>query len=146
MTGPTEHLSWNELACWNHGPTWENFAPGELVSPYPQAWRETRASQLAMTFERVRELLGDVPITILSAYRREDYNAHVGGVKASQHIQGRALDIKHRTLPARQVFAQLLELQKAGELPLLGGLGSYRSFVHLDVRPKVGGRLATWIY
>lgn len=146
MMGPSVHLTWNELSCWNHtGETWTKFAPGERIAAYPQQWRENRAQQLALLFEAVRECLGDEPLTILSAYRTEDYNAHVGGAKMSQHVQGRALDIRHKSLKPREVFARLLELSKAGELPLLGGLGSYRTFVHMDIRPKVGGHLATWV-
>jgi uncharacterized protein YcbK (DUF882 family) len=147
MTGPSPHLTWNELDCWNHtGSLWGTFAPGERIAPYPQRWRDERASAVANNFETVRELLGNEPILIFSAYRTAPYNAHVGGATMSQHVQGRALDFRHRRLAPREVFARLLDLQKIGALPLLGGLGSYGTFTHMDVRPKVGGRLATWIY
>lgn len=147
MNGPSLHLSWNELGCWNHqAKPFGRWQPGELIAPYPQQWRETRAVQVGENFEAVRELLGGLPLTIHSAYRTADYNALVDGAKLSQHVQGRALDFNHRSLPPREVFVRLKEAAAAGKLPLLGGLGSYRTFVHMDVRPKVGGHLAVWVY
>jgi uncharacterized protein YcbK (DUF882 family) len=145
-SGPSLHLSWNELGCWNRGAKpWGKYAPGEFISAYPQQWRESRAQQVATNFERVRELLGNVPIAIVSAYRTPEYNAHVGGAAHSQHPQGRALDIVHSHLKAREVYAMLLEMVRLGELPLIGGLGSYQTFVHMDVRARINGHVATWI-
>jgi hypothetical protein len=31
-----------------------------------------------------------------------------------------------------------------GRLPALGGLGLYPGWIHVDVRAKFGGKLATW--
>lgn len=147
MIGPSLHLSWNELGCWNHQPRrFGRFSPGELIAPYPQQWRDTRAMLAADNFEAVRELLGGLPLTVHSAYRTEDYNAIVDGAKLSQHVQGRAIDFSHASLPPREIFVRLKEAAAAGKLPLLGGLGSYRTFVHMDVRPKVGNHLAVWVY
>ena len=145
MKGPSRHLSWNELANWNRlGRPFSKIQPGELVAAYPQEWREDRAVHLAATFEDIRAMLGGVPITISSAFRTPMYNAAVGGAKLSQHVQGRALDITHASLRPLELFAAIRELQRGGKLPLLGGLGSYSTFVHIDVRPKVGGRLSVW--
>lgn len=131
--GPSSHLSWKELAC--HDGT-----------PYPREWRFDRAVTLAVTFEDVRALLGEVPIVILSGYRTQAYNSRLeGAASKSQHVQGRALDLSHPILTPRQVFIAIRRAQRAGTLPLLGGLGLYRSFVHMDVRPKVPkGHLALW--
>jgi uncharacterized protein YcbK (DUF882 family) len=131
--GPSVHLSWDELAC--HDGT-----------AYPDDWRTTRAVMLAVTFEQVRTLLGGVPIVILSGYRTEAYNATLeGAASKSQHVQGRALDIWHPAHEPVAVYNILRDAQIRGQLPDLGGLGLYRSFVHLDVRPKVpAGHLATW--
>ncbi len=148
MKGPTAHLSWNELACWNHlsAPFRGRFQHGELIEVYPQEWRGSRAVRLAETFEQIRQYLGNVPLTVHSAYRTLEYNATVGGVRTSQHCQGRALDLAHARLDARSVFQGVRELQRGGLLPHLGGLGSYPTFVHIDVRPKVpAGHLAVWI-
>lgn len=133
LLGPSEHLSWAELACHD-------------FSVYPEGWRMDRAVTLAVTFEDARAILGNVPIVILSGYRTESYNATLeGAASKSQHVQGRALDIWHPAMEPRDVYAALHQAQSMGALPLLGGLGLYRSFVHLDVRPKVPkGHLATW--
>lgn len=133
MNGPSPHLAWGELACHDG-------------HEYPQAWRLDRAVVLAATFEDVRQLLGGVPIVILSGYRTESYNATLeGAASKSQHVQGRALDIWHPALEPRDVFSIIRAAQADGRLPLLGGLGLYRSFVHMDVRPKVPkGHLALW--
>lgn len=143
--GPSKHLTWTELACWNRQPRKiGRHQPGELVAPYPQEWRESRAVHLADTFELIRTALGNRPITINSAYRTPAYNAAIHGAGASQHCQGRALDISIGNLTPARMFEEIRELQRAGQLPLLGGLGLYVSFVHIDVRPKIGGRLSVW--
>jgi uncharacterized protein YcbK (DUF882 family) len=145
IKGPSSHLSWNELACWNQtGRTWRKWVPGELVDAYPQAWRESHAVRLAVTFEEIRARLGNVPIAVSSAYRTIEYNAHIGGAKGSQHIYGRALDIRHAKLPAPDLLQAIQALYRAGRLPLLGGLGGYPTFVHIDVRDRRDGRLAVW--
>lgn len=133
MNGPSSHLSWAELAC--HDGT-----------PYPDDWRLDRAVSLAVTFEDVRALLGGMPIVILSGYRTEAYNHLLeGAASKSQHVQGRALDIWHAGMEPRDVFQTLLHAANAGALPLLGGLGLYRSFVHMDVRPRmIKGHLTLW--
>lgn len=132
LLGPSVHLTWPELAC--HDGT-----------PYPARWRDDRAHILAMNFEACRELLGGVPMVILSGYRTPEYNAHVeGSAQHSQHVEGRAVDVHHATLLPRTVWVTLRRAYAEGKLPLLGGLGIYRTFVHIDVRPKTAGHLAVW--
>lgn len=132
-SGPSAHLLWSELACHDG-------------SFYPLEWREDRAVALALTFEDVRALLGNTPVVILSGYRTEKYNATLeGAASKSQHVQGRALDIWHHAHEPRAVYTTIKLAQRDGALPLLGGLGLYRTFVHMDVRLKVPkGHLATW--
>lgn len=69
------------------------------------------------------------PITILSGYRSPAYNARVGGAKHSQHLLGNAADIVVKGVEPRSV-AYLA----AHQFPH-GGIGEYRTFVHLDCRP-----------
>lgn len=113
------------------------------------------------------------PIKITSAYRDPDYNADVGGAKASLHQAFNALDLKPLGgATAEEVYQILLRWRRAGtvfkvpfaglsrvvppapapiplrhlewsspvEFVFKGGLGLYRSFVHLDTR----GYNATW--
>ena len=152
MGGPSRFLSWDELACWNRlGRPFalgnkRTCAAGERIAPYPQPWRDNRAVHLAEMFDELRELLGSEPITVNSGYRTLEYNRACSGAAMSQHVQGRALDIVHKWLDAREVFALLKEFQADGKLKLLGGLGSYPTLVHVDIRPKINGHLATWLY
>lgn len=140
------HLSFAELACVNRlGRRWQHWAPGEIIAEYPKEWRDDRALRLAATFEDIRQALGNKPIIINSAYRTSDYNKTIGGVKLSQHVLGRALDIHHSKLHPDEVYVAIRHMDKAGKLPLLGGCGLYKTFVHIDVRPRqASGRIALW--
>jgi hypothetical protein len=118
--GPSAHLSWDELAC--HDGT-----------PYPEVWRLDRAPELAKAFERVRDLCG-FPLIVDSAFRTVAYNASIGGAKASQHCEGRALDLR----PSILLHGAAEQARGEG---FLRGIGIYPSFVHVDTRP---GQNATW--
>jgi len=101
-----------------------------------------RLGVLCTMLEVIREAIGNTPITILSGYRSEAYNRKIGGAKHSQHVQGRAADIKCANWTARQVHEAIMERRVRGHLPWLGGLGLYPTFVHVDVRPS--DRLVRW--
>lgn len=122
------HFDSTEFACRN----------GSL---YPAAWIDARLRPLCETLEVIRESAGK-PVTILSGFRTEEYNRSIKGARASQHVQGRAADITIAGMKASAVHALVLELYNANKLPLLGGLGAYPGFVHVDVRS--GDRLARW--
>lgn len=131
MTGPSAHLSWSELAC-------------KDGTPYPEALRSTRAVDLAALFEAIRALCGGQPLTVSSAYRSPAHNRKIGGAPDSQHMQGRALDLKP---PAGMTVPEFYERiwQARDSLPKLGGIARYRTFVHVDTRPRAPGqRLALW--
>jgi hypothetical protein len=131
--GPSQHLSWPELACKDSAHT-----------PYPHEWRETRAVVLAGAFEEIRAVVG-APLLILSAYRTPEHNRSVGGARNSQHVQGRALDVRP---PTGMTVARLYEVIRAiagREDSLINGVGRYPTFVHFDVRePREDGRLTVW--
>lgn len=128
MNGPSEHLSWKELDC--HDGT-----------AYPRRFIDDgRVFQLADVFERIRELIGNKPITILSAYRTPTWNKKIGGAKASQHMQGRALDLK---TPKGYTTIQFYKLIKANcDRFGIHGIGLYPTFVHIDIRPT--DHLVVW--
>jgi uncharacterized protein YcbK (DUF882 family) len=121
-------MTWDELACKDAART-----------PYPLAWRSTRAVDLAVLFERIRSACGDVPITVLSAYRTEAWNRHIGGAPKSQHVEGRALDLD---VPAGWTFQDFYRVIRG--LHRSGGIGQYEhaGFVHVDIRP--GESLHAW--
>ena len=125
MTGPSKNLSWAELAC-------------KDGTPYPEQWRTTRARELAAAFEAVRDAVG-LPLVVLSGYRTSAHNRAIGGARASQHVEGRALDL----LPPRGWTVTQLAAVVAG-VPAVRGIGIYEAggFVHMDVRPSE--RRAVW--
>ena len=70
-----------------------------------------------------------VPVTITSGYRTPEHNKKVGGAKKSTHMVGIAADIVVKGVSPGKVaaYAELL-------MPDYGGIGEYRTFVHIDVR------------
>ena len=89
----------------------------------------------AKTLQEARNRLGK-PIRITSAYRSPAYNKRIGGVSNSTHVRFNALDLV--TNKPAALYLLLLYLRREGWFK--GGLGLYRSFVHIDSR----GHNATW--
>jgi len=128
VSGPSPHLSWAELAC-------------KDGTPYPVPLRKTHARLLAVEFEGLRAALG-VPLRVVSAYRTPAHNRRVGGARHSQHVQGRALDLQPtQGLTVKQLYAVAL-VQAEDPTSRIRGLGRYRTFVHIDIRPS--DRLVCW--
>lgn len=94
--------------------------------------------ELAENLQIIRDQLGE-PIKINSAYRCEAYNRKIGGVKRSQHILGKAADIRVKNLTPDEVATAVDKLQEGGFIKA-GGLGRYNSFTHIDIR----GKKARW--
>lgn len=126
-TGPSPHLSWRELACRDG-------------TPYPREWRQSRAVPLARAFETIRHACGDRPIRVLSAYRTEAHNRRVGGARNSQHVHGRALDLRPPDGFTVEGFYRICRgvAKDAG----IRGLGIYPTFIHIDIRES--DRLIVW--
>jgi uncharacterized protein YcbK (DUF882 family) len=110
---------------------------------YPLEWVDERLRPLCEVLEVIREAAGGRPLRIISGYRTLSYNRRIGSSDGSQHVQGRAADIQHPHLTAAQLHALVLLLHGGKKLPLLGGLGRYETFTHVDVR-ATEGRLARW--
>lgn len=128
MGGPSEHLSWKELAC-------------KDGTPYPIGYiQDGTALALANVFEIIRKELGNKPLTILSAYRTPAHNRKIGGARHSQHVLGRALDI---ACPTDRTFGDFaLKMDKIAKTTMdIRGIGFYRKhrFIHIDIRssPKM---------
>lgn len=119
--GPSKHLTWDELSC-------------KDGTPYPTEWRSNRAIELAEIFEFIRKSAGNLPIKILSGYRTVSYNKKIGGAKHSQHLQGRALDMRPPSGMSVEEFYNLIK--KLSKNTAIGGIGLYSTFVHVDTRPK----------
>jgi hypothetical protein len=85
--------------------------------------------------DAARELLGR-PLRVNSAYRSPAYNRAIKGSTNSQHLYFRALDLS--TTAPKSLAKALNDLRSQGVFK--GGIGVYKSFVHLDTR----GTNANW--
>lgn len=127
--GPSPHLSWAELACRDG-------------TPYPSGWRHTRALDLARLFESIRSFCGDRPITVLSGYRTPVHNQRIDGARFSQHLEGRALDLRPPEGWSVGLFYDLCRALAGARTWGIRGLGRYQTFVHVDLREAE--RLIVW--
>lgn len=93
--------------------------------------------QIMPILEYVRHHFGK-PVHINSACRCPEHNAKVGGSKNSQHVLGRAVDIRVIGHTPEEIAAVVEEL-----MPDWGGIGIYpsKNFVHVDTR---SGGPARW--
>jgi uncharacterized protein YcbK (DUF882 family) len=98
-------------------------------------------SQLVKLDERLLVLLQTLrtkvnkPIQILSGYRTPEYNKKVGGAPKSQHVEGKAADIRISGMTPKNIA-------KIAEEMGFDGIGIYtkQNFCHVDTR----GYKARW--
>lgn len=86
---------------------------------------------LTVVLQCIREHFGKA-VTITSGYRTPAHNAAVGGAKSSQHLLGRAADIRVQSVSVEDVAAYAERL-----MPDWGGIGRY---------PVKAGRAAGWVH
>lgn len=103
---------------------WEVFHQGERFPPNFQVF--ANAVRLAKRIQPFRDRIGS-PFRVTSWYRDQETNRRVGGDPQSLHLKGAAVDI-HTSR-----FEELIRLL---EREWQGGLGIYKSHVHLDLGPK----------
>ena len=85
-------------------------------------------SELVNVLQKIRNHFGK-SVKITSAYRTPTKNKACGGSVYSQHLYGRAADIKINGVTPKKVAAYAEKL-----LPKSGGIGIYKTFTHIDVR------------
>ena len=118
----------------------ENFSKSEFDSKdgaeMPEEVLEN-VKELAKNLQIIREAIG-MSISINSGYRSPAHNKSVGGATRSQHLTGKAADIKTRMKPSvlHKIILGLINEGRISE----GGVGLYNSFVHYDIR----GEKARW--
>ena len=83
---------------------------------------------LVNLLQKIRNHFGKAVI-INSAYRTEAHNKSIGGATYSQHKYGLAADIHINGVTPKEIAAYVETL-----MPSSGGIGIYKSFVHIDVR------------
>ena len=113
----------------------KNFSKSEFESkdgaPMPDDVLEN-VKVVAEQLQVLRDVL-NIPITINSAYRSPKHNKKIGGVKNSQHITGKAVDIVAKGITTNYLAFKINELILKGKM-LEGGIGIYDTFVHYDIR------------
>lgn len=85
-------------------------------------------SDLVNVLQKIRSHFGK-SVTITSAYRTPGRNKAVGGETYSQHLYGKAADIKVNGVTPKKVAAYAETLLKNK-----GGIGTYATFTHVDTR------------
>ena len=85
-------------------------------------------TELVEVLQKIREHFGK-PVTITSAYRTPSHNSKEGGTFYSQHLYGKAADIKVQGISPSKVADYAKTILKN-----YGGIGIYSSFTHIDVR------------
>lgn len=86
---------------------------------------------LTVVLQCIREHFGKA-VVITSGYRTPAHNAAVGGAKSSQHLLGRAADIRVQGISVEDVAAYAESL-----MPDWGGVGRY---------PVKAGRTTGWVH
>lgn len=101
--------------------------------------------RVANLLEKIRARHGG-PLIAVSWYRTPWYNKQIGGAPASRHMVGDAVDFRPTDLDdLPRLRAQVEDMIRDGEVTELGGLGVYRSWLHVDTRPrKADGSIARW--
>jgi len=93
--------------------------------------------KVAQQLQKVRDIIFE-PIKINSGYRCPSHNKAVGGASRSQHLLGTASDIVVSQYNPNETYGLLDSFM--GKEILQGGLGSYNTFTHYDIR----GNKARW--
>jgi uncharacterized protein YcbK (DUF882 family) len=88
--------------------------------------------KLLEVLNKIREKI-NLPIIVNSGYRCPEHNKEIGGEANSQHMKGTAADIRWAGMNTTQAA-------KIAEECGADGIGTYDSFVHVDVR----GYRARW--
>lgn len=83
--------------------------------------------ELLDALDALRELVG-LPIVVTSGVRCEAHNKAIGGAAESYHVKGMAADIY---VPRMDMKILQKVIENSG---LFGGIGVYKSWIHVDVR------------
>jgi len=108
-------------------------------TPYPEKWIASRLRPLVVELDELRRRVG--PLVVVSGFRTPAYNRRIGGSHGSQHLEGRAADIRplHTTIEKLRVLVRHRLLETGCTLR---GVGWYKTFVHVDIRRS--GRRVAW--
>lgn len=119
------------------------FDWSELLPPGYEDKHELIDPNLLTLIDQIRELL-DVPCTInangrtLCGYRPVDCKV---GAPKSMHKLGKAADLHPKGMSAEDGRRLIRKAVDEGGLPLLGGIELGVSWIHVDTRARVNGKV-----
>ena len=87
--------------------------------------------ELAENLQIIRDEVGRLDLT--NAYRCKDHNSDVGGSTSSQHLVGKAADVKSESIKPKEMAQIVNDLMKNEKIKT-GGIGIYNTFTHIDIR------------
>ena len=95
--------------------------------------------ELAKNLQALRDYLNEPVLITGSGYRTPTHNKKVGGAVNSEHLTASAADINVKSKTPYQLGKLIENLINKGIMKQ-GGIGSYKGFVHYDIR----GTKARW--
>ncbi len=123
------HFTLEELTVTHTGI--DNRPPPDMVP---------RLKALAAELEKVRTLLGNLPISINSAFRNKAVNEAVGGVPTSAHAMGYAVDF---TCAGFGTPFDVCTKIAASGLKFDQLIHERRNWIHLSIDPRMRRQLLT---
>lgn len=85
-------------------------------------------ADLLLKLEILRWSLGNKSVRINSGFRTPGFNARIGGIATSNHLTGKAADIKVIGVNAELVYYVAMDIFE--------GVGKYQNFTHVDTDSK----------
>lgn len=119
----SKEIHFSQVKNWR----WPNFSPREIAC---------KGDGLIVVDEKSLDCLQTMrnsigaPLIINSGYRSAAYNKSVGGAQNSQHMKGKAFDIRITPSVSREAIHE--HAKRAG----FSGFGDYNTFVHVDTGPS----------
>ncbi|MFA5409430.1 MAG: D-Ala-D-Ala carboxypeptidase family metallohydrolase [Bacilli bacterium] len=98
---------------------------------------------IVSTLQRLRDEV-QRPVIVNSGCRCRSHNAAVKGSKSSQHLRGKAADIKIEGMTSREIFDTLRRLYLDGELYVGYVYAINGRSVHVDVRAPQSQVVRRW--
>lgn len=134
---------WRDVPVAEFKARWPNFSPQEIAC---KGTGEVKLDHDALDkLQALRVLLGK-PLILNSAYRSVKHNTAVGGAKSSQHLLGRAFDVRMDNHDPRK-------FEQAARSVGFRGIGHYpgSNFMHVDTRKNLArwfgtGANAKWFF
>ena len=111
-----------------------NFSANEFTCKCGKCQVSFINTELLEKLQELREAYGS-SIVITSGYRCSEHNSKIGGAKASQHLQGNAVDILGHNLNELYDLCEK-HFKSVGD-------GRPKGFIHIDIRADKPRR---WTY